>query len=144
MPRANPSSQPASTAPKSSWKPHLLERSWDMVIVDECHLLKNHRSANFRFVYRLRRKYCLLLSATPVQNELRELYNLVTLARPGHLRGFRTFKDRFMEDRRHARNVAYLRSLLSEVMVRSRRRDTLIELPPRHIHHHELPLPGGA
>ena len=52
---------------------------YDLLIVDEAHRLKNARTANWRFVSGIRRKYCVLLTATPVQNDLRELYNLVTL-----------------------------------------------------------------
>ena len=56
-----------------------------MLIVDEAHRLKNARTDNWRFVSGIRRRYCLLLTATPVQNDLRELYNLVTLLAPGAL-----------------------------------------------------------
>ncbi|HEY1015499.1 MAG TPA: SNF2-related protein, partial [Herpetosiphonaceae bacterium] len=125
---------------KSGYRKALLDRTWDMVVVDECHILKNHRTGRFKFVFSLNRKHCLLLSATPVQNELRELYNLITVARPGHLKGPRQFQKLFMEDRRHARNVEHLRALLGEVMIRNRRANTLTELPPRRITHHEVRL----
>ena len=125
---------------KGAYRKQLTDRTWDMVVVDECHMLKNHRTGRFKFVFNLSRKHCLLLSATPVQNELRELYNLITVARPGHLKGPRQFQKLFMEDRRHARNVEHLRSLLNEVMIRNRRSNTLTELPPRHITHHEITL----
>ena len=125
---------------KSSYRKLLQQHTWDMVVVDECHILKNHRTGRYKFVFNLKRKHCLLLSATPVQNELRELYNLITLARPGHLKGPRQFQKLFMEDRRHARNVEHLRSLLNEVMIRNRRSNTLTELPPRRITHYAIEL----
>ncbi len=125
---------------KGAYRKALIDRTWDMVVVDECHMLKNHRTGRFKFVFNLNRKHCLLLSATPVQNELRELYNLITVARPGHLKGPRQFQKLFMEDRRHARNVEHLRALLNEVMIRNRRSNTLTELPPRRITHFEIQL----
>jgi len=125
---------------KSAFAVPLRQRGWDMLVVDECHVLKNHRTGRFKFIFSLNRKYCLLLSATPVQNELRELYNLITIARPGHLKGPRQFRKLFMEDRRRARNVETLRSLLGEVMIRNRRANTLIQLPPRLLHHHDVEL----
>jgi SNF2 family DNA or RNA helicase len=125
---------------KGAYRKVLTERTWDMVVVDECHMLKNHRTGRFKFVFNLSRKHCLLLSATPVQNELRELYNLITVARPGHLKGPRQFQKLFMEDRRHARNVEHLRALLNEVMIRNRRANTLTELPPRRISHYNIDL----
>src|SRR5205809_862590 len=42
--------------------------SWDLVIVDEAHRLKNRLSVNWRFVAGLSKKYMLLLTATPVQD----------------------------------------------------------------------------
>ena len=125
---------------KGAYRKVLTDRTWDMVVVDECHMLKNHRTGRFKFVFNLSRKHCLLLSATPVQNELRELYNLITVARPGHLKGPRQFQKLFMEDRRHARNIEHLRALLNEVMIRNRRSNTLTELPPRRISHHNIEL----
>ncbi|WP_110517683.1 DEAD/DEAH box helicase [Herpetosiphon llansteffanensis] len=125
---------------KGAYRKALTDRTWDMLVIDECHMLKNHRTGRYKFVFNLNRKHCLLLSATPVQNELRELYNLITVARPGHLKGPRQFQKLFMEDRRHARNVDHLRALLNEVMIRNRRSNTLTELPPRLIHHHEIEL----
>ena len=125
---------------KGAYRKVLTDRTWDMVVVDECHMLKNHRTGRFKFVFNLSRKHCLLLSATPVQNELRELYNLITVARPGHLKGPRQFQKLFMEDRRHARNIEHLRALLNEVMIRNRRSNTLTELPPRRISHYNIEL----
>ena len=58
---------------------------WDMVIVDEAHRLKNSASRNWRFVAGLHKKYMLLLTATPIQNDLDELFNLISLLKPGQL-----------------------------------------------------------
>ena len=58
---------------------------WDMVIVDEAHCLKNRTSANWRLVDSLEKKFILMLTATPVENNLIELYNLITLLKPGLL-----------------------------------------------------------
>ena len=59
-----------------------------MVIVDEAHRLRNSRTLNWKFVNGIQKKYLLLLTATPVQNDLRELYNLVTLLKPGQLKTY--------------------------------------------------------
>src|SRR2546428_13545668 len=72
-------------------------RPWDLIVVDEAHRLKNRFSLNWRFVAGLSKKYMLLLTATPVQNDMDELFNLVTLLKPGQLNTY----DRFLE-----RNVA--------------------------------------
>jgi len=106
---------------------------WDMVIVDEAHRLKNSRTVNWKFVNGIQKKYLLLLTATPVQNDLRELYNLVTLLKPGQLKTFAQFKQAYMLDRRSPKNVRGLREALSEVMVRTSRRETAIPFPVRRV-----------
>src|SRR5207244_1069273 len=45
-------------------------RPWDLIVVDEAHRLKNRLSLNWRFVAGLSKKYMLLLTATPVQNDM--------------------------------------------------------------------------
>ena len=95
---------------------------WDLVIVDEAHHLKNKATINYRFVDGLNKKYLLLLTATPLQNDLGELYNLVTLLRPGQLATYSEFRRTFTFDRRSPRNLPELRRLLREVMVRTSRK----------------------
>ena len=56
-----------------------------MVIVDEAHCLKSRTSANWQLVDSLKKKFILMLTATPVENNLIELYNLITLLKPGLL-----------------------------------------------------------
>lgn len=104
---------------------------YDLLIVDEAHRLKNARTANWRFVSGIRRKYCVLLTATPVQNDLRELYNLVTLLLPGMLGTYQQFQNRFMLDKRTPRNPRVLRDMLRACVVRNERGPDTIELPPR-------------
>jgi len=57
--------------------------SFDLVVVDEAHRLKNQKTLAWKFLDRLAPRYLLLLTATPVQNDLHELYNLIQLVRPG-------------------------------------------------------------
>ncbi|HKA24122.1 MAG TPA: SNF2-related protein [Candidatus Eisenbacteria bacterium] len=108
---------------------------YDLVVVDEAHRLRNHLTLGWKFVNELGARYLLLLTATPVQNDLRELYNLVTLIRPGAVGTFAQFKREFMTsgDRLRPQNVEKLRELLSNVMVRSQRAQTHIKFPKRHV-----------
>ncbi len=108
---------------------------YDLVIVDEAHRLRNHLTLGWKFINELGARYLLLLTATPVQNDLRELYNLVTLLRPGTVGTFAQFKHRFMAGgaRLRPRNVDQLRELLSQVLIRSQRAQTQIEFPKRFV-----------
>ncbi|MDI6871339.1 MAG: SNF2-related protein [Bacillota bacterium] len=112
----------------------VLSRPWDLVIVDEAHKLKNNRSQNWQLVSALHSKYLLMLTATPVQNDLRELYNLINLLRPGQLGTYREFRRRYAAGPRQPRNADELRGLLQQVMIRNRRGDDTVRFTRRIIH----------
>ncbi len=107
---------------------------WDLVIVDEAHHCKNRNTKSWQLVNSLNRRHMFLLTATPVQNDLVELFNLLTLLEPGHLRTETDFKKQFVKrgNPRDPRNRERLRSLLGEVMVRNTRSLVQMDLPPRY------------
>ncbi len=109
--------------------------NYDMVVVDEAHRLRNHLTLGWKFINDLNPRYLLLLTATPVQNDLRELYNLVTLVRPGTVGTFSQFRRDFLSghDKRTPRNTPRLRRLLQSVMIRTRRADTKLTFAPRRV-----------
>lgn len=111
------------TAKREPHRSAILGRKWDLVIVDEAHHLRNRNTQLWRFASELQKQYILLLTATPVQNNLEELFNLVTLLEPGLLRTARQFQRQFVDrrDKLAPKNVDELHRLLAEVMVRNRR-----------------------
>jgi SNF2 family DNA or RNA helicase len=123
---------------KAKREPHrsaVQGKRWDLVIVDEAHRLKSRLSVNWRFVAGLSKKYMLLLTATPVQNDMEELFNLVSLLTPGQLHTYDRFLERFVgsRDLRVPARVPELRERLKGVMVRNRR-GIAFTLPPRRVH----------
>jgi SNF2 family DNA or RNA helicase len=106
---------------------------WDLVIVDEAHALKNARTQSHALVAHLTSRFLLLLTATPIENDVEELYNLVSLLRPGHLGGRADFVRRFggRSGRPNEAARREVRALLSEVMVRNTRALSGVRLPPR-------------
>jgi superfamily II DNA or RNA helicase len=106
---------------------------WDMLIVDEAHYLRNRESLAWQAVSSLPRQFLLLLTATPVQNSLEELYNLVTLLQPGQLPPPKEFRKKFIDPKkpRQPREPAELRRLLGQVMLRNTRANAGLNLPPR-------------
>ena len=109
--------------------------NYDLVIVDEAHRLRNHLTLGWKFINDLNPRYLLLLTATPVQNDMRELFNLATLVRPGTVGTFSQFRRDFLSghDKRAPRNTPRLRNLLKSVMIRTRRADTDITFAPRRV-----------
>ena len=112
------------------------EREYDMVIVDEAHHLKNRSTLNWKLVNALKKRFLLLLTATPVENNLMELYNLITLLKPGQLKTSSEFRKEFMTrgDPTDPQNRRRLKTLLGEVMIRNTRALANIGLPPRFAH----------
>nr|WP_284504254.1 SNF2-related protein [Caballeronia sp. ATUFL_F1_KS4A] len=100
--------------------------SWDVVVIDEAHKLRNaHRSSN-RTGQALKRalegRKKLLLTATPLQNSLMELYGLSTLI-DEHLFGDETaFRKQFMNS---STGMDELRTRLASFAKRTLRRDVL-------------------
>jgi SNF2 family DNA or RNA helicase len=111
------------TAKREPHRTAIAAQQWDMVIVDEAHHMRNRNTLLWKLAGSLRKRYILLLTATPLQNDLEELYNLVTLLQPGLLSTARHFRQTFTSrgDRLAPRNLDQLQSLLTEAMVRNRR-----------------------
>ena len=107
--------------------------NWDMLVVDEAHYLRNRESQSWQAVNALPRQFLLLLTATPVQNSLEELYNLVTLLQPGQLPSPKEFRARFIDKSkpRQPKEPEELRRLLGQVMIRNTRANAGINLPSR-------------
>jgi len=107
--------------------------AWDMVIVDEAHCLKSRASLNWQLVDSLQKKFILMLTATPVENNLIELYNLITLLKPGLLATEAEFRKAYVTPGKpkSPKNPEHLRSMLSEVMIRNTRAAADVQLPHR-------------
>ncbi|MFV9689543.1 MAG: SNF2-related protein [Desulfobacteria bacterium] len=113
--------------------PIVTRREYDMVIVDEAHHLKNRNTLNWKLVNALKKRFLLLLTATPVENNLMELYNLVTLLKPGQLKTASEFRKEFMTrgDPTDPQNRGKLKELLGQVMIRNTRALARLDIPPR-------------
>ena len=122
-----------NTAKSAKHYPHVTSRNWDLVVVDEAHHLKNRTTLNWKLVNALSKRFILMLTATPVQNSLVELFNLLTLLKPGLLQTEAAFKKEYVDSRngRIPKNPEKLRSLMREVMVRNTRALVDVKLPKR-------------
>jgi len=121
------------TAKRDPHRRHVLDIDYDMLIIDEAHKLKNKRTRNYQFVKEIKKKYCLLLTATPIQNEMDELYNLINLLKPGHLGHSSTFAANYVEGKRQAKNNEKLKEEIDKVMIRNKRSDGGIQFTARRV-----------
>ena len=121
-------------ARRSEHAQRLVLHNFDLVIVDEAHHLRDRTSQSYKLVDGLNKRFLLLLSATPVQNDLTELYNLLTLLKPGIFKTLREFKAAYVTagKPRQPANPERLRELMRSAMVRNTRAVVALKLPRRH------------
>ncbi|MDE3839566.1 ATP-dependent helicase [Bacillus methanolicus] len=121
------------TAKRSPHREMIYEQDYDLIIIDEAHKLKNNKTKNYEFVQKLKKKFCLLLTATPIQNRIEEIFHLVSLLKPGHLGNESAFFEKYKRNSRSLNDDEHLRELVNKVMIRNRRADTGIEWTKRHV-----------
>ena len=123
-----------ATARRREHAERLVERQFDLIIVDEAHHLRDRSSQSWKLVDSLNKRFLLLLSATPVQNDLIELYNLLTLLKPGIFKTLKEFRLAYMTPGkpRQPANSESLRALMRGAMIRNTRAVVALKLPRRH------------
>ncbi len=121
------------TAKRPANRAEILKEEYDLVIVDEAHKLKNNRSKNYELVSQLQKKFCLLLTATPIQNKLEEIFYLVSLLKPGLLGSYENFTKRFSGSKRDPEASKVLNQLINSVMVRNRRETSGVAWTKRQV-----------
>ncbi|KAF4452540.1 putative MOT1-transcriptional accessory protein [Fusarium austroafricanum] len=71
------------------------KHSWNYVVLDEGHLIKNPKAKITQAVKRLASNHRLILTGTPIQNNVLELWSLFDFLMPGFLGAEKVFLDRF-------------------------------------------------
>ena len=117
-------------AKKSPHQEEILQQKYDMLIVDEAHRLKNSQTKNYQFIKKIKATYCLLLTATPIQNQLDEIYNLVQIVRPGLLGEKKAFKQQL---KKNPETQEAMKQLIQTSMVRNLRKETQSQWTERNI-----------
>jgi superfamily II DNA or RNA helicase len=79
-----------------------LLRSWDLIIADEAHRLRNHWTGKGKTAEAMSHIFagahkCVLLTATPLQNKLEELYGLVSVFDPDYFYSLDAFRERYIK-----------------------------------------------
>jgi SNF2 family DNA or RNA helicase len=105
---------------------------WDLVIIDEAHRLRNVYKKNNVTGNKLKSiegKKKLLLTATPLQNNLMELYGLVSIIDERVFSDAKTFRDKYVNiDNEEARNI-FLRARLQQFCKRTLRKQVTEYVP---------------
>jgi SNF2 family DNA or RNA helicase len=122
------------TAKSDRHRSTVLARDWDVLVLDEAHYAKNEDTDRYDLLDKLSYDYAFFLTATPIQNDVTDLYNVVSLLRPGLFGTREAFHHYFINDSQETLvNRNELQQRLSEVMIRNRRDETDIDFTPRNV-----------
>lgn len=110
---------------------------WDLIILDEGQRIKNWEAQTTRIVKSLRSRFALVLSGTPMENRLDELYSVVQFVDGRHLGpGFRFFnRYRITDEKGYLlgyRHLDELREQLRPILLRRTRDMVMKDLPQRN------------
>ncbi len=109
---------------------------WDLIVLDEGQRIKNWESKTARIIKGLKSTFALVLSGTPLENRLDELYSVVQFVDDRRLPpAFRFFhRHRVVDEKGKVlgyKNLDQLRENLRPILLRRTRDSVLQQLPPR-------------
>jgi TATA-binding protein-associated factor len=128
--------------------------NWNYCVLDEGHLIKNPRTKITIAVKRLKSEHRLILSGTPIQNNVLELWSLFDFLMPGFLGTEKVFLDRFAKPIAASRNsksssreqeagalaIEALHKQVLPFLLRRLKEEVLEDLPPKIIQNYYCEL----
>lgn len=109
----------------------LAEVGWDAVILDEGQNIKNPASATAQAARALKAANRIVLTGTPIENRLLDLWSLFAFAQPGLLGGQTAFKRLYNDREDPAAAHARLANRVRHFMLRRTKSQVARDLPPR-------------
>ena len=117
-----------------SVKTEITQKEWITVVLDEAHVIKNRGAKTSGVAMQLKSKYRVMLTGTPVQNHLGELWNLFQFVNPGLLGSYEDFSRRFIAPIEVAKDKdrqQQLDRIVHPFMLRRTKEKVLDELPEK-------------
>jgi superfamily II DNA or RNA helicase len=117
----------------------------DIVILDEAQRIKNWQSRTAQVVKRLRSSYAFVLTGTPLENRIDEIYSIVQFLDPALFGPLFRFNRRYYELDDRGRPIGYknldeLHRRLAPVLLRRRKSEVEGQLPSRTDKHYFVPM----
>jgi SNF2 family DNA or RNA helicase len=108
----------------------------DLIILDEAQRIRNWTTATARTIKQLKSRYAFVLTGTPLENKLEELYSVVQFVDGRRLGpAFRFLAEHRMEDEKGKllgyRGLDQIHQQLAPILIRRKRSEVLRELPER-------------
>ncbi|MBK7001473.1 MAG: DEAD/DEAH box helicase [Rhodoferax sp.] len=108
--------------------------SWQMVVLDEAQAIKNYFTKRSRAAMNLEAKFKLIMTGTPIENNLGELWNLFQFINPGLLGSLEEFNLKYVlpiERDHDSQARQHLKKLIQPIILRRTKNRVLDELPAR-------------
>lgn len=107
---------------------------FNYIILDESQNIKNPSSKSFKAVKALKSKHKLILSGTPVENTVNDLWTQMSFINPGLLGSQSLFYSEFVvpiEKKKDEEKAARLQALIKPFVLRRTKSQVATELPPK-------------
>lgn len=108
--------------------------NFDYVILDEAHHIKNRGTRNAKSVKMIQAAHKLILTGTPIENSLEELWSLFDFLMPGLLSSYDRFVEKYIRKLTPSVHVEgsldNLKKKVSPFILRRMKEDVLEDLPP--------------
>ena len=111
----------------------LLERDWNVICLDEAHQIKNRWTRVSHAAMELKGASRIILTGTPVQNSLNDLWNLFQFINPGMLGKFDHFREKYFSknEAEAAKRLESLKTITQPFILRRTKDQVLDELPKK-------------
>jgi SNF2 family DNA or RNA helicase len=111
---------------------HYKQTHFGYVILDEAQHIKNRGTRNAKSVKMIQAEHRLILSGTPIENSLDEMWSLFDFLMPGFLSTYDRFVEKYIRvsGAEQTKNLEYLRKKVAPFILRRMKTDVLDDLPP--------------
>ena len=104
-----------------------IDKEFDICIIDEAQNIKNYKSQNAEAVKKIKARFRLALTGTPIENNLKELWSIFDFIMPGFLYQIEEFDSKFNKD--NEKSILLLKSLVNPFVLRRTKEEVAKDLP---------------
>lgn len=118
-------------------------KHWNVACLDEAHIIKNRGAKTSTAAMKIQADNRVMLTGTPVQNHLGELWSLFQFVNPGLLGGYENYSQKFIvpiEGHQDKEKQALLDKIVHPFMLRRTKQAVLKELPEKTEIYHQVEL----
>lgn len=115
---------------------HINAQDFDLIILDEAQRIKNWQAKISQNIKKIQSTYAIVLTGTPLENKLEELYSIMQFIDPFLLGSLYSFLDKYQITNETGKVVGYqhlneIGEVLKNVLIRRTRKQVLTQLPAR-------------